>query len=94
MLAFHLLAWRRLWAGTVFSAFLSPLLFLVAMGYGLGSLVGRGGRLVDGVSYLAFVTPGVMAVDGDADGDRRVHLAGAVRASSGSGSSTRCSPRR
>ena len=64
VLAFHLLAWRRLWAGTVFSAFLSPLLFLVAMGYGLGSLVGRGGRLVDGVPYLAFVTPGVMASTG------------------------------
>jgi lipooligosaccharide transport system permease protein len=61
VLSHYLLAWRRLWAGTLFSAFLSPLLFLVAMGYGLGSLVGRGGRLVDGVPYLAFVTPGVMA---------------------------------
>jgi lipooligosaccharide transport system permease protein len=61
VLSYHLVAWRRLWLGTVFSAFLSPLLFLVAMGYGLGSLVGRGGRLVDGVPYLAFVAPGVMA---------------------------------
>jgi lipooligosaccharide transport system permease protein len=61
VLAHYLLAWRRLWTGTVFSSFLSPLLFLVAMGYGLGNLVGRGGRLVDGVPYLAFVAPGVMA---------------------------------
>jgi lipooligosaccharide transport system permease protein len=61
VLSHYLRAWRRLWTGTVFSAFLSPLLYLVAMGYGLGSLVGRGGRLVDGVPYLAFVTPGVMA---------------------------------
>jgi lipooligosaccharide transport system permease protein len=61
VLSHYLLAWRRLWTGTVFSSFLSPLLFLVAMGYGLGSLVGRGGRHVDGVSYLAFVAPGVMA---------------------------------
>jgi lipooligosaccharide transport system permease protein len=61
VLSHYLLAWRRLWAGTVFSAFLSPLLFLVAMGYGLGSLVGRGGRLVDGVAYLSFVAPGVVA---------------------------------
>ncbi len=61
VLSHYLLAWRRLWTGTVFSAFLSPALYLVAMGYGLGSLVGRGGRLVDGVPYLAFVTPGVMA---------------------------------
>jgi lipooligosaccharide transport system permease protein len=63
VLSHFLVAWRRLWTGTVFSSFLSPLLFLVAMGYGLGSLVGRGGRLVDGVSYLAFVTPGVMAAN-------------------------------
>jgi lipooligosaccharide transport system permease protein len=61
VLSHYLLAWRRLWTGTVFSAFLSPLLFLVAMGYGLGSLVGRGGRLVEGAPYLAFVTPGVVA---------------------------------
>lgn len=61
VLSHSLVAWRRLWTGTVFSAFLSPLLFLVAMGYGLGHLVGRGGRLVDGVAYLAFVAPGVMA---------------------------------
>ena len=57
----HLLAWRRLWRGTVFTSFLQPLLFFVAIGYGLGSLVGRGGRLVDGVPYLAFVAPGMMA---------------------------------
>jgi lipooligosaccharide transport system permease protein len=61
VLSHYLLAWRRLWVGTVFSSFLSPLLFLVAMGYGLGSLVGRGGRLVEGVPYLSFVAPGVVA---------------------------------
>lgn len=61
VLATHLLAWRRLWRGTVFTSFLQPLLFFVAIGYGLGSLVGRGGRLVDGVSYLSFVAPGMMA---------------------------------
>lgn len=36
----------------------TPLLYLLAMGVGLGELV-RGG--VDGVSYLTFVGPGVMA---------------------------------
>ena len=61
VLSHYLLAWRRLWTGTVFTAFLPPLLFLVAIGYGLGSLVGKGGRLVDGVSYLTFVAPGMMA---------------------------------
>jgi lipooligosaccharide transport system permease protein len=61
VLALHLLAWRRLWRSTIFTSLLQPLLFFVAIGYGLGSLVGRGGRLVDGVSYLAFVAPGMMA---------------------------------
>jgi lipooligosaccharide transport system permease protein len=61
VLSTHLLAWRRLWRGTVFTSFLQPLLFFVAIGYGLGSLVGHGGRLVDGVSYLSFVAPGMMA---------------------------------
>jgi lipooligosaccharide transport system permease protein len=61
VLSMHLLAWRRLWRGTVFTSFAQPLLFFVAIGYGLGSLVGRGGRLVDGVDYLTFVAPGMMA---------------------------------
>jgi lipooligosaccharide transport system permease protein len=61
VLSVHLLAWRRLWRGTVFTSFAQPLLFFVAIGYGLGSLVGRDGRLVDGVSYLTFVAPGMMA---------------------------------
>jgi lipooligosaccharide transport system permease protein len=61
VLSTHLLAWRRLWRGTLFTSFLQPLLFFVAIGYGLGSLVGKGGRLVDGVPYLTFVAPGMMA---------------------------------
>lgn len=61
VLSMHLLAWRRLWRGTVFTSFAQPLLFFVAIGYGLGSLVGRGGRVVEGVDYLTFVAPGMMA---------------------------------
>jgi lipooligosaccharide transport system permease protein len=61
VLSTHLLAWKRLWRGSVFTSFLQPLLFFVAIGYGLGSLVSRGGRLVDGVPYESFVAPGMMA---------------------------------
>jgi lipooligosaccharide transport system permease protein len=61
VLSIYLLWWRRYWRSSIFSSFLQPLLFFVAIGYGLGSLVSRGGRLVDGVPYLSFVAPGMMA---------------------------------
>lgn len=51
----------RLWRGSVGFAFLQPLLFLAAMGLGLGGLVERNAGAVGGVSYLGFVTPGLMA---------------------------------
>jgi lipooligosaccharide transport system permease protein len=52
---------RRLWRGSVFSAFLTPLLFLAALGLGLGGLVDEGQGLVAGVPYLVVVTPGLLA---------------------------------
>ena len=33
--------WRRLWRGSVFSYVFAPLLFLAAMGIGLGDLVDK-----------------------------------------------------
>ncbi len=53
--------WKRLWRGSVFSAVIAPLLFLAAMGLGLGDLVNEGSGDVEGVSYLVFVTAGLMA---------------------------------
>jgi lipooligosaccharide transport system permease protein len=53
--------WRALWLGSVFSFVVAPILFLGAMGLGLGQLVKQGGGNVAGVSYLEFVTPGLMA---------------------------------
>jgi lipooligosaccharide transport system permease protein len=53
--------YRRLWYGSVFSSFLVPVLFLAAMGVGLGGLVDEQQRSVGGVDYLAFVTPGLLA---------------------------------
>ena len=52
----------------MFSSFLSPVLYLAAMGLGLGSLVdagtgagGASGVGLAGVSYLAFLAPGLLA---------------------------------
>jgi lipooligosaccharide transport system permease protein len=53
------LVYRRTWRGSLFNSFLSPVLFLLAMGVGLGSYVDRGGGL--GVPYLAFLAPGLLA---------------------------------
>ena len=55
------LVYRRTWRGSLFNSFLSPVLFLLAMGIGLGSYVdsGTGGGL--GVPYLAFLAPGLLA---------------------------------
>lgn len=61
VLAYFLLAWRRVWRGTVFSGFISPLLYLGALGYGLGSLVDGSASTPLGVPYLQFVAPGVLA---------------------------------
>jgi lipooligosaccharide transport system permease protein len=54
-------AWRRTWRGSLSTSFLSPLLYLAAMGYGLGALVERGVGTVEGVGYVTFIAPGVLA---------------------------------
>jgi lipooligosaccharide transport system permease protein len=54
-------AYRRIWKGNVVTTFLGPVLFLAAMGLGLGSLVDRHGTsALNGVSYLAFLGPGLL----------------------------------
>ncbi len=55
-------AYARTWKGSVISSFLLPLLYLAAMGAGLGSLVDRNGRsaALGGVSYLAFIAPALL----------------------------------
>jgi len=50
----------RLWRGMVFSTVVSPVLFLAAMGLGLGGLVKAHTGQVAGLSYLDFVAPGLM----------------------------------
>jgi lipooligosaccharide transport system permease protein len=56
------LVYRRIWRGSVFSNFLQPSLFLIAIGVGLGSMIDRGGRsLPGGVTFLQFLAPGLLA---------------------------------
>ena len=56
------IAYRRVWKGSAFSSFVTPALFLVAMGLGLGSLVdgGTGAPGFEGLSYIAFLAPGLL----------------------------------
>lgn len=55
--------YKRTWRATLASGFLTPVLFLAAMGVGLGTLVDRhgGSARLGGVSYLDFIAPGLMA---------------------------------
>ncbi|MET0895093.1 MAG: ABC transporter permease [Acidimicrobiia bacterium] len=55
------IVWKRIWRGSVFSAFVAPVLYLAAMGVGLGDLIDQSSGNVQGVSYLAFVAPGLLA---------------------------------
>jgi lipooligosaccharide transport system permease protein len=55
------IVWKRIWRGSVFSAFVAPVLYLAAMGVGLGDLIDKSSGNVSGVSYLAFVAPGLLA---------------------------------
>jgi lipooligosaccharide transport system permease protein len=59
----HASAYRRVWMGSVITSFATPILFLLAMGLGMGTLVDEGGGL-EGVSYLSFLAPGLLAATG------------------------------
>lgn len=59
---YFLVVYKRTWQGSLSSRFISPVLFLLAMGLGLGSLVDGASGGVDGVPYLLFVAPGMIAV--------------------------------
>ncbi len=54
--------YRRTFRSTIFTSFLSPVLFLTAMGLGLGSYVSDSAvDDIGGVSYLVFLAPGLLA---------------------------------
>ena len=60
-----LVNYRRTWRGSAYSSFLNPVLYLGSIGLGLGTLVNKHGTAqLGGVSYLAFLAPGLLAATG------------------------------
>ncbi len=59
----QLLAYKRVWKGSLFTSFIMPTLYLLAMGVGLGSLVDSGGGspAFGNLSYLQWLAPGLVA---------------------------------
>jgi lipooligosaccharide transport system permease protein len=56
------IAYRRTWRGSVISSFISPLLYVLAMGVLLGGFIdGDPDKLEGATSYFEFVVPGLIA---------------------------------
>lgn len=63
VLEWHLATFRRLWRLNVFSSFVQPMLYLLGLGVGVGTLVDANtasNDLLGGVGYVAFVAPGLL----------------------------------
>ena len=59
---YWLTVYKRTWKGTLISSFLLPLLYLAAMGIGLGSFVDSNGTgALGGMTYLQYIAPGLLA---------------------------------
>lgn len=58
---YWLLQYRRVWRGTVVTSVVNPVLYLGALGVGLGTLVNKSSGHPLGVSYVDFVAPGMLA---------------------------------
>ncbi|WP_127126773.1 ABC transporter permease [Georgenia sp. SYP-B2076] len=73
--------YRRTWISSVVSRFLMPVLFLVSMGMVVGGLVDRAAGGVDGMPYLRFVVPGILAAQAmwTAVGESTYSVLGALR---------------
>jgi len=55
--------YRHVWRGSVFTSFLQPTLYLMALGFGVGSLIDprRAAAIASGATYLQFLAPGLLA---------------------------------
>ncbi len=53
----NLTVFRKTWKTNIFFNFVEPLLYLAAMGWGLGSFVGE----INGLPYVQFIAPGLIA---------------------------------
>lgn len=72
----HARAYRHTWRGTTIGALVRPVLFLAAIGVGLGTLVDDGGTgrgALEATSYLTWFAPGLLAASlmqaGASDGE-------------------------
>jgi lipooligosaccharide transport system permease protein len=64
VLEFNARVYRRTWRGGLVTTFLSPILFLASMGFGLGHFVdsaGTASALLGDVPYAAWLAPGLLA---------------------------------
>src|SRR5256885_15016787 len=61
---YWLTSYKSTWRGSVVSSIVSPVLFLTAMGIGLGGYVHGGTGRIDGVRYAVFLAPGLLAAWG------------------------------
>ena len=58
----HWLAqYKRVWRGTIGTSLINPLLYLAALGVGLGTIVDDSGNAPAGVPYLDYIAPGLLA---------------------------------
>jgi lipooligosaccharide transport system permease protein len=61
----YLITYRRRWKFSMATTVINPVFFLVGMGVGLGALVdkgqGSGHGSLEGVAYLSFLAPGLLA---------------------------------
>ena len=60
-LEFFLTQYRRVWRGSAITTVVTPVVYLLALGVGLGVFIDRSANLPAGTSYLEFVAPGLMA---------------------------------
>ncbi len=59
----HATVFKRLWVSNLLASIVQPLLYLLGLGVGVGSLVDRTSRATDvlgGVSYVAYISPALM----------------------------------
>lgn len=59
----NLIVYRRIWKVNFLPPLLEPLFFLLAFGMGLSSLIGVLHYAGEEVSYLAFITPAIIAIN-------------------------------
>lgn len=60
-LEFFFAQYRRVWRGTAVTSVVTPIVYLLALGVGLGVFVDRSANLPGDIEFLDFVAPGLLA---------------------------------